>query len=53
MYFRLLIIAGIYFYVYHYLGIQSTAQVENIVFSKLEELELILASFAEDIKNNI
>ena len=53
MLFRLLILFGIYYYFYHYLGIQTLDQVEAFVFGKLTELKDFLFYLLEQIKKNI
>lgn len=56
MIFRLLLLFGIYYYVYHYLGIQTINQFENFVMVKLNELDKIaniLISLLENAKKNL
>ncbi len=40
--FRLLILFGIYYYFYHYLGIQTLDQLQTFTFTKLDELKVFL-----------
>jgi hypothetical protein len=51
--FRLLILFGIYYYFYHYLGIQTLDQLETFTFTKLDELKVLLFDLMEQIKRNI